>query len=347
MPVIDADAHVIETERTWDYMDEGDRRFRPRLVVESDPAVPESQREHWLIDGGLYPRRLFPVEQSGTTDETREMRNVEGRLEHMDELGVDVQVLYTTLLLLPVTDKPEVELALIHSYNRWLADIWERGKGRLRWAAVLPTLTMPEALRELEWAVKHGACAIHLRVPERDRLPSHPHFYPLYEAASALNVPVCFHSGNGSRELDRLYAPRSAVFSRGKLPVLSVAHEIVLSELPARFPRLRFGIIEISASWIPYVVHDLRARCPRLLGKPLDPDLLGSHHFYVSCQTDDDLPYVLKYASEDHLVIGSDYGHADTATELEALRHLRQAGTIAPEIAHKIVDANPRALYGL
>jgi hypothetical protein len=27
IPIIDADAHVIETERTWDYLDTADRSF--------------------------------------------------------------------------------------------------------------------------------------------------------------------------------------------------------------------------------------------------------------------------------------------------------------------------------
>jgi len=31
MPIIDADAHVIETDRTWDFMEEAERGFRPGL----------------------------------------------------------------------------------------------------------------------------------------------------------------------------------------------------------------------------------------------------------------------------------------------------------------------------
>ena len=32
MRVIDADAHVIETDETWDYLDPGDRKHRPDAV---------------------------------------------------------------------------------------------------------------------------------------------------------------------------------------------------------------------------------------------------------------------------------------------------------------------------
>jgi predicted TIM-barrel fold metal-dependent hydrolase len=46
-------------------------------------------------------------------------------------------------------------------------------------------------------------------------------------------------------------------------------------------------------------------------------------------------------------VIGSDYGHADTASELEALRTLKQRGEVDAGVINKILDDNPRALYGL
>ncbi len=39
LPIIDADAHVIETDRTWDYLDSSDRKFRPRLFSQmTQPA---------------------------------------------------------------------------------------------------------------------------------------------------------------------------------------------------------------------------------------------------------------------------------------------------------------------
>ncbi|HUK41467.1 MAG TPA: hypothetical protein VLX11_10495, partial [Candidatus Acidoferrales bacterium] len=68
---------------------------------------------------------------------------------------------------------------------------------------------------------------------------------------------------------------------------------------------------------------------------------------FVACQTDDDLPYVLKYAGADNLVIGTDYGHNDTSAEILALRKLKEDGAVPPEIVAKILDDNARALYSL
>ena len=33
MPIIDSDAHVIESERTWEFMEEHEQGFKPLVVV--------------------------------------------------------------------------------------------------------------------------------------------------------------------------------------------------------------------------------------------------------------------------------------------------------------------------
>jgi predicted TIM-barrel fold metal-dependent hydrolase len=68
---------------------------------------------------------------------------------------------------------------------------------------------------------------------------------------------------------------------------------------------------------------------------------------YVACQVTDDLEYVLKYSGDSQLVVGTDYGHADTSAEIEALRKLKDDGKVPAAVADRILDQNARALYGL
>lgn len=348
MQTIDADAHVIETDHTWDFIDDADRDFKPASVIATDPSAGVRAREFWRIGERTIPRRFFAVERTGATVETQELHDIEARLAHMDELGVDIHVLYPTLFLQPVTTKAHVEAALYKAYNRWMADTWAKGKRRLLWAVLAPTMTMELALQEINWAKDRGACAVFMRGAEGDKLLSDRYFYPLYAEASRLNLPICIHSGNGSFHIQDLYGADSAIMARAKLSTLAAVHEIILSGLPAKFPELRFGVIETSASWVPYLCHDLAARFARMFDKKVDAkDVLRTNRIYVACQTDDDLPYVLNYSGEDQLVIGSDYGHADTSSELEALRHLKQSGNLPGRVIDKILDDNARALYGL
>ena len=47
------------------------------------------------------------------------------------------------------------------------------------------------------------------------------------------------------------------------------------------------------------------------------------------------------------LVIGTDYGHNDTSSEILALRKLREDGDVPPQVVKKILDDNAKALYSL
>ena len=113
MLTIDADAHVIENEATWDYLEGSDRRFRPVPVSADMPAG--TRQSVWIIDGRLIGGRDNVGAE--TPREAREMTDIDRRLRHMDEIGTGVQVLYPTVLLRPFTERPDVELALCRAYK--------------------------------------------------------------------------------------------------------------------------------------------------------------------------------------------------------------------------------------
>jgi predicted TIM-barrel fold metal-dependent hydrolase len=324
MPVIDADAHVIENESTWDHMLESERRFKPRIVgaTNGDPSV-----DYWLIDGRLMPRS-----------------NVEKSLPEAARDMSDLRI-YPTIFIFPTARRPEVDLALCRSYNRWMADIVGKAPDRFRWVVVPPLLNMDSVAEELKFAKAHGACGVYLRGLEADRRLSDSYFFPLYDAASKLDLPICVHSANGSIDSYDFFLDEPG-FCKFKLAVVGAFHSLLVEGIPEKFPKLRIGIVEVSAQWIPYAVHDLARRYQRR-GKQLGSRILEDHRVYVTCQTDDDLEYVLGYAGENNLVIGTDYGHSDNASEIEALRKLRTDGKISARVIDKILGDNACALYSL
>ncbi len=343
---IDCDAHVDETEDTWAFMEESERRFRPVTV--------DAGGRTWLWPGRTRPRHVRSDSKTGTTEATRTLRDVEARLRHLDELGIDIQVLYSTFFISAPSDRPDVELALCRSYNRWIATATEGSQGRLRWAAVLPLLSMEKALDELRWAKDHGACGVMKRGTEQNRPASDPYFFPLYEEASRLNVPICMHAGSGD--------PTGVSPVNPRLHAISAFFDLVGAAIPERFPDLRVGWIECGASWIPFMWQDMVARnraqswgsnirgTEGRAGIQLDQDLFRRYRFYVTCETVDDLPYILKFGMEDNLLIGSDYAHSDQSAELRAHEIIERKGSdgeFSMEVARKIVDDNPRRFYAL
>ena len=107
-----------------------------------------------------------------TRKEAREMTDIQGRLAHMDELGIDIQVLFPTMWLTSLTENAKAEAALARAYNNWLIDIWKKAPVRLRWVVVPPTLAMDETIEEIRRAKNNGAVGVFMRAFEGDRLLS-------------------------------------------------------------------------------------------------------------------------------------------------------------------------------
>ena len=251
MVVIDSDAHVLETNHTWDYLLESERDMRPRIVPTPNDSL--SGGESWLVDG-TYIGKARNVGHD-TSREAREMEDIKARLKHMDELDIDVQVLYPTIFLRPFTRRPEVELAVTRSYNRWLIDIWKTAPERLRWVAVLPLLSMDKAIEEARFAKENGACGIFMRGLEGDKHISDPHFFPIYEEAGRLDLPICVHSATGSFAVHD-YFLNECGFNKFKLAVVGSFHSLIFNKIPDKFPNTKWAFIEVSSQWVPYAIHD-------------------------------------------------------------------------------------------
>jgi uncharacterized protein len=357
---VDADAHVYETEATWEYMSAAEARYRP---VSFDPPdgraiVPGDTRPHsfWMVDGRVDLRRWCTDERTGTTLETRELLDVGARVRHMDAMGVDVQVLYPTYLLAAPSDNPDAELAIYRSYNRWLADRTAESKGRLRWVVMPPVRSMDQAIEELRFGKEHGACGVFKRAIECGGKGVHDrYFFPLYEEAMRLDLPICIHVGgeNFSRT-----AAAGGPLGLTVNPAIGCFEALAIAGTTDRFPQLRWAVIEAMASWIPYVIADLKAKNlysgvnKVYAERPmrLKDDFLRANNFYATCQTSDDVPYLLNFGAEDSLMMGTDYGHDDQSGVIGALKFIEDLGrdgSIPMETVEKILCQNPCAFYGL
>ena len=214
---------------------------------------------------------------------------------------------------------------------------------------MLPLLSPDKAVAELRWAKEHGACGIFKRGFDLDRKVTDPHFFPVYEEASALDLPLCIHTGHPlpASEWDRGF------------PIMYSCSALVSSGIAKKFPKLRFGLIESGASWIPYTISQLgavkrqtlrgqQARLPRLF--ELEPDMFRANRLFVTIDPIDDIESLFKFGTEDNLMIGTDYSHTDISANLSALDEVRgwvDEGRISSTQAHKILETNSQEFYGL
>ena len=365
---IDADTHVDETEDTWEYMLASQQEFKP---VVGQPGRPDPNRpitRHWVIDGERQPRFSRSDEKTQTTVEARELLDVNARLRDMDSLDVQTHVMYPTMFLIQPTARPEVDLAIKRSYNRWMADRCADSGGRLRWICLPPLMTMDDAVQEVRWAREHGAVGIFKKGNEEaGRSLTDSYFNPLWEEANDLEMAICMHTGSG---IPNLRATReSGEGGRNRVPFASLPDAfatVITNKLSLRYPNVRWGFIEAACGWIPNELYKIERRLKHPGENPRGKELLGledlpdgfdlqrdsmkEFNLFVTCLVDEDLPYILKFTGEDNLVVGSDYTHADQSMERDFQDELRgraDNSEIIVSAVDKMLYDNPKRLYGL
>jgi predicted TIM-barrel fold metal-dependent hydrolase len=270
------------------------------------------------------------------------------RLRLMDEIGVQKQVCHQTFWIEQVSEEPEVERALCHAWNRWVADIWSRGNERLRWTCVVPSIDLDASLREVSFAREHGAVGICMRPVEGERFVTDGYFDPLFEAAQELDLPIIIHVGNANPNLQAFLSKvGGGGFGMFRIPMVLATFAIVMGSMPERFPRLRWGIIEASASWMPWVAGEVEHRRRIGRGTPVEGNVFKHSNVYATCENHDDIPYLIEKGFGESLVIGTDFGHADMSSDLDAVTKLRFNESISLQARERILHANAIALYGL
>src|SRR3990172_11612230 len=183
-PIIDADGHVLEKDSELHEFLEGRYRGMPRF--ETYGYFPSLDGWH---RGSSVP---------GKDPETPASRWI----EFLDELGVQLSVLYPTAgLALGLIQDQDWACAVARAYNSWIAERYTRMSPRLKAVALLPVQMPDEVAKELKRAKELGlvagllpaATVLHKGYGHRD-------FDPIYRAAETLDMPLTVH-GAPSRGL--------------------------------------------------------------------------------------------------------------------------------------------------
>ena len=371
MGFIDADAHVLECEETWDHLDPSERQYRPlTFEVPSTRGKDVPPTQIWLV-GETFARRFpddgrpggFGKEYSaGMTH----LDDVPGRLVEMDMLGVDVQVLTSTNFIAVELDDPLEEAALTRSFNRWMAERTAGSNGRLRWVLVPPVLTMERAFEELEFGAANGACGVMIKGLEHGRFLDHPSFFPLYERAQDLDLTMVVHTGARRHHLEglplagRIPPPANSVHYLAT--VMQGFYAVMASDINQRYPRLRFAFLESGSTWVPAAVHhyertssvsnpaayvDTDKGTSIVITPKNAAEIMEEHNLYVACETDEDLPYLTSKLGDRRLITGTDFCHNDRGTDPLAHTLIMSRTDIPQDTAKRIVDDNGREAFGI
>jgi predicted TIM-barrel fold metal-dependent hydrolase len=356
--IIDVDGHVQEPENLWE------RWLEPEHLVDAPQLIDgkryyHGQPRNYKLSDAVKAR--FAERTVATYREYLEAGwDPASQITAMDRMGVDVSFLYPTdgLFMWHFRNmKPATADALVRAYNNWLHEFCRYEPTRLRPVAALSLQDPVLALAELRRATDRlGMRGVYIRPnPVDGRGLNHPDFEPLWTECEERGVAIGIHEGAhcqletaGANRFETDFALWSCSHPMEQMMAFLALLEAGVLE---RHPGLRIAFLEAGCGWMPYWLWRLDQRW-RNVGFEVAKNVRHkpSEYFRRQCfvALEADEPYiaeVMDFIGEDRLLFASDYPHPDHEPDLtDELVALEKR--LSRRVLTKILDENPRALYG-
>ncbi|MBI3079490.1 MAG: amidohydrolase family protein [Deltaproteobacteria bacterium] len=364
--VVDADSHVEEPEEAWAYLDKKYEARRPFPLTGENRPILYNLNAFWYIDGQVFPKPIgkgttvfgTPLTQAVARMKSwslgsQGLTDVEGRVRDLDDAGIDIQVIFPTVFLQPLTDDVEFEAALMRSYNTWMGKACARRPDRLKWTAVLPLRNVPRAVEEVRRARDLGAVGAAVYGTVGEAMLSEREFDPVWAEAERLQLPVCVHTGWSHPGIMRSgegpYCAHALTFT---LPVLMGYFAFLGGGVLDRFPGLRLAFLEAGLDWVPYMTErmDHYFHAQKINGRPVPgrpaSEYLRDCQIYFTCEGEEHLlPQAIEFVGADRVMVSADWPHLEGREN--SITEILERGDLSEAIKRKIVGENAVKFYGL
>jgi len=339
----DADSHVMETPE-W-LFPFADPELRPRLSPLSLQGVPEAKSARFVEK----LRAQHADARYRADDEAQLMLRKnwsatgsflkEDRSKALDLLGFSSQLVFNTFLnseLLRAEHGDDVGYAygLARAHNRAMVDFC-KADCRLRATCYVPLRDFQRARALAAEAIAIGARALLVASAcPRGHSPSHVALDPVWAQAEEAGIPVVLHVGGGGKLLDPNYFAnglpavpdfhggaenfRSVDYMAIPYPVMQTLATLILDGVLERFPRLKIGVIEQGASWLPGWMRQLDSAHAafakmeeRLQKLSLRPSEYVRRQIRVTPYPAEDVGWIIAQAGEEVCLFSSDYPHVE------------------------------------
>jgi predicted TIM-barrel fold metal-dependent hydrolase len=341
--VIDTDTHLTEAHDLW--TTRAPAKFKDRVphVTRVDGAAT------WVVDGEVLGR----AGAGGVIDKNGvKGRSFEGlyeweidrahvaaydpvaRVELMDELGVWAQIVYPGVVglggqtLADVVKDPELRALCVEIFNDANAELQAASGDRLLPMALLPAWDIDACVREAQRAHSLGMRGVNLTADPSDvGAPdlANRAWDPLWEACSALGLPVHFHIGASlttmnyfgtypweSHDDDTKLAIGGTLLFIGNARVVV---NIICSGMLDRFPELKVVSVESGIGWVPFILealdYEMAENAPQArAAMSLLPSEYFKRQIYATTWFErTDLASIVASVGEDNIMFETDFPH--------------------------------------
>ena len=338
----DADSHVMETpDWVMPYAEAGVReRMRPLYVSTVKPG------EERMIDK-LRRQHRDPAERPRAEAEIMLRKNwsalgsflKEDRPRALDLLGFASQLVFNTFMNKYFLDAesdpdPAYVYGVARAHNRAIVDFCSVDRRLLPVGYVpLSDFGLARAMAAEVIAMGCKALLIPAACP-KGHSPSHAELFPVWAAAQDAGLPVVFHVGGGGRLLDPNYFNnglppvtdfhggaenfRSVDFMAIPFPPMQTLATMIFDRVFDHFPRLKVGVIEQGAVWLPSWMRQLDTAQDafykseeRLRRLELRPSEYVRRQIRVTPYPTEPVGWIIEQAGEEVCLFSSDWPHVE------------------------------------
>jgi uncharacterized protein len=333
----DADSHVMELPGTLHrYLDPKYRQafidrtgkkdvlpewFEKAAALQDDPEFRAGDEANLLLRKNYQALGAFRRED---------------RPKALDLFGFASQLVFTTASLsnygLDESGDADLAIEAARAHNRMMVDFCSVDR-RLLPTAYVPLCHRARAAGIAREAIEMGAKGI--VVPSRHPIghsPSHVELDPLWATVQEAGLPILFHVG-GEEKMHRDYLNNglpqvldfhggaenftSLTFMAIPLSVWQTLSALVIDGVFDRFPNLKFGAIELGASWLPSLMRFMDSgaaafgkeeRLQKLSAKPSE---ILRRQLRVTPYPHEDTRWIVENAGEEVCLFSSDFPHVE------------------------------------
>jgi len=258
------------------------------------------------------------------------------RPKALDLFGFASQLVFTTASLsnYGLEEMGEADLAVeaARAHNRMMSEFCSVDR-RLLATGYVPLIDMARAPEIAREAIAMGCKGIVIpsRHP-RGHSPSHIDLDPLWAVVQEAGIPILFHVG-GEEKMHKDYlvngGPQVLDFHGGAenftsltfmtipISIWQTLSALVIDGVFDRFPRLKFGAIELGASWLPSLMRFMDSgaaafgkeeRLQRLSAKPSE---ILRRQFRATPYPHEDTAWIIANSGEEMCLFSSDFPHIE------------------------------------
>jgi predicted TIM-barrel fold metal-dependent hydrolase len=371
--IISVDDHLIEPPDLF----EG--RI-PDSLADRAPRIAEFEggRQAWVYEDQLFanvglnavvgrPRNEWSMEPARFDEMRPGCFDIHERIKDMDTGGILASVCFPSLIagfcgaVFSRSRDPELGLACVRAWNDWHLEYWAGTyPGRII-PLQIPWLSDVEvAAAEVRRNADRGFKAVSFaELPSKLDLPSlrSRQWDPFLAACQETGTVVCLHTGSSG------WAPIPSPDPPFELfPTLFPASSLVAatdwlwSGVCHRFPDLKIAMSEGGIGWVAmladradYVLdHSASGTESRSWKGDLRPSEVLARNFWF-CTIDDpsSVDAVIARMGPDHIMVESDYPHADSTWPDTAKRVQANFGHLPADVIRKVTIDNAAALFGV